>query len=116
MAAWIPPEPPNGIITAYSIFCRLLGDENFTLLEVVRPPSLERTLDGLMPFTNYTCVVTANTSAGEGQETEPQSATTDQAGECVDTNTKPNVEVLQSFLSYCVIPRVYNKSMQKRVL
>lgn len=91
MAAWIPPEPPNGIITAYSIFCRLSGDENFNLVGVVMPPSLERTLDDLMPFTNYTCVVTANTSAGEGQETEPRTATTDQDGECVDTNTKPKV-------------------------
>lgn len=91
MVSWTPPEPPNGIITAYSIFCRLSGDENFTLPEVVMPPSMERTLDGLMPFTNYTCVMTANTSAGEGQETEPRTATTDQDGECVDTNTKSKV-------------------------
>ena len=42
-------------------------------------------------YSACTCVMTANTSAGEGQETEPRTATTDQDGECVDTNTKSKV-------------------------
>ena len=83
MAAWDPPEPANGIITAYGIYCRLSEGNLFTLQEVVGPQSLVTTLDSLISFTSYVCVVTANTSAGEGLMSDPQTAATDQDGEFV---------------------------------
>ena len=38
---------------------------------------------GLTAFTRYECFVTANTSAGEGESSNTQSARTDESGVCV---------------------------------
>ena len=38
---------------------------------------------GLTAFTRYECFVTANTSAGEGESSNTQTARTDESGMCV---------------------------------
>lgn len=43
----------------------------------------EATVMGLMPFTNYDCYVTANTSVGEGPPSEAKTQRTEGSGECV---------------------------------
>ena len=90
-ASWLPPNPPNGIITGYTVYCNVSTDQVYeeqvptgeTLFAVgVLNDDTAVLVTGLMPFTRYVCVVTANTSAGEGELSDPQNATTDQDGEC----------------------------------
>lgn len=84
-ASWQPPDPPNGFITRYTVYCNVSANQFYeeqvptgeTLFTVsVQNGSTTVSVTGLMPFTSYICVVTANTSAGEGQASEPQNATT----------------------------------------
>ena len=40
--------------------------------------TLTTTLEGLTPFTEYTCTISASTGAGEGNSSAPQTAITDE--------------------------------------
>lgn len=86
LASWTEPVPANGVILGYTISCNVIGDMG--PVEAVAPFSFSGTLQegmltGLLPFTQYTCVISANTSAGEGAASGPLTATTDEAGkEC----------------------------------
>ena len=58
---WSAPSTPNGIITEYQLHCTGGGQVfNRTVIETTT------TLSGLLPYTNYSCNITAHTSAGGG--------------------------------------------------
>ena len=78
MASWSPPDPTNGIITAYTVFCKMPSDQEFTTLNI---STLSATIMELIPFTSYECYVTANTSVGEGPPSNNDTAMTDEGGE-----------------------------------
>ena len=80
-ASWMTPEPTNGIITGYTIRCSApLG----MLMQFIIDGSMTTTvLSGLAPFTEYMCFISANTSVGEGDRSDNQTAMTDEAGKRV---------------------------------
>ena len=43
----------------------------------------QATVEGLLPFTNYSCSVTANTSVGEGPPSDVSTARTVESSECI---------------------------------
>ena len=58
---WSAPLTPNGFITEYQLLCSGGGQVfNRTVMETTT------TLSGLLPYTNYSCNITAHTSAGGG--------------------------------------------------
>eukprot|EP00731_Ephydatia_muelleri_P007380 Em0003g1628a len=76
-ASWSSPIPKNGIIIAYTIYCntsasqaypeQVIGPNVPTVRSVVNGPTLAVTFrTGLIPYSQYDCYVTANTSVGEG--------------------------------------------------
>ena len=72
---WSAPATPNGVITEYQLQCSGGGQVfNHTVMETTA------TLSGLLPYTNYSCSITAHTSAGGGPAANT-SATTLQDGE-----------------------------------
>ena len=95
--SWDPPDQPNGLILSYSVYCYELttddllgvgsGDQmlypvvaNDALQLVVAPGIMsEANASGLIPYTQYDCYVTANTSVGEGNVSVVQSARTDES-------------------------------------
>ena len=78
-ATWSPPSPANGIVTNYTIRCTssVLAPEGFV---IVVGNVLSETLDNLVPFTVYSCNVSATTGAGEGPSTGIQMARTNESG------------------------------------
>ena len=81
MASWSSPDPTNGIITAYTVFCKMPSDQEFTIRDTLNNSPLSATIMGLIPFTSYECYVTANTSVGEGPPSNNDTAMTDEDGE-----------------------------------
>ena len=72
---WKAPVQPNGVITEYQLQCSGGGQVfNRTVMETTT------TLSGLLPYTNYSCSITAHTSAGGGPAATT-SVTTLQDGE-----------------------------------
>ena len=91
-ANWSVPIPRNGIITAYTVYCntsasqaypeQVIGPNIPTIRSVVNGTTLAVTFNtGLNPYTQYSCYVTANTSAGEGMPSVVVTARTFQGGE-----------------------------------
>jgi hypothetical protein len=80
--SWIPPSTPNGEVTNYTVYCEEVPEsfgsgsgetedgifpESNTTLSVTLPGNKNETLfPDLIPFTYYSCYLSANTSAGEG--------------------------------------------------
>ena len=56
---WSEPIQPNGVIVKYTVNCSSDIFENETIDNIA-------VLDGLKPFTNYTCSVSAHTKIGVG--------------------------------------------------
>ena len=95
-AMWLPPEPANGEIIAYTIYCRISLEQMY---EEQRPEmenifteqfsndgsELSAMINGLLPFTNYDCYVTAGTSVGEGSQSNNSTARTSEAGKSLLT-------------------------------
>ena len=90
-ANWSVPIPRNGIITGYSVYCntsinqsfpeQVIGPNTPTIRSVVNGTTLAVTFNtGLNPYTQYSCYVTANTSAGEGSPSLISTANTVQGG------------------------------------
>ena len=89
-ATWTPPIPKNGIITAYTVYCntsanqshpeQVIGPNMPTIRSVVNGTTLSTMLTGLIPFTQYNCYVTANTSVGEGPPSEVVNTKTSESG------------------------------------
>ena len=68
---WEPPPPDqwNGIITGYNIVCMPTeGDQpvNITVTDVGMSGTLSATVGMFTPATQYSCAITASTSAGPG--------------------------------------------------
>ena len=61
--SWIVPATPNGVITEYQLQCSGRGQ---TFSYTVMGSQTTATLSGLLPYTNYSCNITAHTSAGGG--------------------------------------------------
>ena len=82
-ASWTAPQTANGIITSYTISCRENGTMDEFVTTVVND-GLATTviISGLSPFTVYECFATANTSAGESDRSNIDTAQTDEDGEC----------------------------------
>ena len=58
---WSAPATPNGVITEYQLQCSGGGQVfNRTVMETTT------TLSGLLPYTSYSCSITAHTSVGGG--------------------------------------------------
>ena len=60
---WSAPSTPNGVITEYQLQCSG-GGQVFS--PVVPGSQTTTTLSGLLPYTNYSCSITAHTSVGGG--------------------------------------------------
>ena len=74
---WNPPTEPNGVITKYQTYC---SGEGHVFSHTVMGSQTTTTLSGLLPYTNYSCNITAHTNAGEGPAANI-SLTTRQDGE-----------------------------------
>ena len=72
---------------------QMIGPNIPTIRSVVNGTTLAVTFNtGLNPYTQYSCYVTANTSAGEGSPSEILTVRTGEGGECVGI-----------FQQYCII-------------
>ena len=78
---WKPPQNTSGMIIAtnYTFQCSVPGNEVTHNLNL-NSSQTTITLSGLMPYTNYSCSITAHTSGGEGPAATT-SVTTLQDGE-----------------------------------
>jgi len=65
--SWMPPEPPNGIITRYDLQYKRMG-QSYTSVNP-QTTELSRTITGLVRNTEYECRVRASTSVGDGPYT-----------------------------------------------
>ena len=66
---WEPPplDQRNGIITGYNIVCTPSGQPvNFVVTDNVTSGTLNATVGIFTPATQYSCTITASTSAGPG--------------------------------------------------
>ena len=61
--SWMQPVQPNGIIRYYLLLCT--GREQ-SLNHTVNSSQTTTTLIRLLPYTNYSCSITAHTSVGGG--------------------------------------------------
>ena len=80
-ALWMVPENTNGVISNYTIRCNTTDSDIAPV--TVDESTLSTTLEGLTPFTEYTCTISASTGAGEGGSSTPQTATTDEDGKSI---------------------------------
>ena len=120
---WRPPEEPNGELLAYSVYCREstqqplcdcdsaisvnstscpcgdLEQDTSYHLQAMFPVGLPhvKVIGGFSPYTNYTCFMTANTSAGESSPGIPHSSTTDESGEFLKLRFN-NMEAIVCFI------------------
>ena len=96
---WMLPMVPNGYVLSYRVYCQesqpSTGSGNGMLsymLPMASSPAdiftsmvfgyeLNATVTGFVPFTNYGCYVTANTSIGEGNRSATVFQTTDEFSE-----------------------------------
>ena len=92
-ASWTQPSTLNGILTNYTVYCRIsseqfyseqIPDEEQNLTVTTSPITTEVVLTDLEAFTEYECYVTASTNGGESEPSNNDSATTDE-----DTPTIP---------------------------
>ena len=95
---WKQPNEPNGIITHYKILCTDDDNNNTRFFEhTVIGSQTTTTLSGLLPYTNYSCNITAHTSVGEGPAATIN-VTTEQ-----DSEFPLSVLTLNFKVSHCVI-------------
>ena len=79
-ASWEVPARPNGIILGYTISCTTPPTTAMPITFSVAGSVLSHLLMDLKPFTNYTCEVRANTSAGDGNSSNAETERTDEDG------------------------------------
>ena len=84
---------PNGVITEYQLQCSG-GGQVFN--RTVMGSQTTATLSGLLPYTSYSCNITAHTSVGGGPAATT-SVTTQQDGECIH-----GLYVMNHLLCCCV--------------
>ena len=78
--SWSAPETPNGVITKYQLQCS--GGEAVIQSQCVPGSQTTTTLSGLLPYTSYSCSITAHTSVGGGPAATT-SVTTQQDSESI---------------------------------
>ena len=81
--SWGPPTEANGVITKYQFQCSA-GEEHVFNRTVIGSQTTT-TLSGLLPYTSYSCSITAHTNVGGGPAVTT-SVTTEQ-------DSKPNTNV-----------------------
>ena len=91
---WSAPTTPNGVVTEYQLQCS--GDKTIFTWAVMGSQTIT-TLSGLLPYTNYSCSITAHTIAGGGPAATT-SVTTLQDGE----STSIDNPLLMSFSQFLV--------------
>ena len=84
-ASWGEPSARNGIIESFTVRCSRLnagGSDTTTIsTTVVNNGSVfSVTIEGLTPYTDYSCTISATTGAGEGNSSDAQIARTDEDG------------------------------------
>ena len=68
LVSWLQPGDSNGVLTNYTLV--LLDQNNETVnVAILSSDSLQFEFENLMPFTNYSVVLFANTSVGAGMDT-----------------------------------------------
>ena len=77
-AIWMVPVPANGEISVYTINCAETESGTVVPAFSVNAPSTSTTLMGLTAYTEYSCVISATTGAGEGDPSGAQVARTDE--------------------------------------
>ena len=78
---WRDPIFPNGVITHYTVYCSESSTFNVSLIgNGTTAYSTSVQVVGLDPYTVYSCVVTASTSAGESNFSLITSTRTDESG------------------------------------
>lgn len=90
LITWDPPAEPNGILVSYTVYCALMHSNQTRSLPDIgtadykRVPGneTETVFANLTPFSLYGCVVTANTSVGEGNSSFIKFNITDESGRC----------------------------------
>ena len=109
-ANWSAPIPKNGIITGYTVYCnssasqaypeKVIGPNIPSIRSVANGTTLALTFStGLNPYTQYSCYVTANTSAGEGSPSAVMTAQTVEDGEA--DSSIINIICITSFVVVC---------------
>ena len=83
---WLPPDPflQYGIIISYTLTCYETESKvvPFSLPKVFpHPPPANVTVDGLQPFTMYSCTIVASNSAGQSRPAS-DSGMTEPDGKC----------------------------------
>ena len=76
---WSPPDIPNGVITAYTIYINY-NNRTSVAERVVDGSTLNYTLDYLSPHQLVSVQMTANTSVGEGPRSIIADGRTDPTG------------------------------------
>ena len=90
LVAWDPPAERNGIILSYTIYYYNQPMENDPDVPVtsqldyeqVRTNETAAVLVNLTPYSYYGCLITANTSVGEGNSSLLRFNITDESGKC----------------------------------
>ncbi len=87
-ASWQQPTPSNGVITGYTVYCTIVStmdespsEDNFAVFALLTSANLGVMINDLQPFTYYQCFVSANTSVGEGPNSNRDTTRTIQDGE-----------------------------------
>jgi len=100
---WEPPQEPNGIILAYTVYCKEViagdGEESFVatpdaIVAVTNGTQSATQVDDLTPFTTYGCFITANTSVGEGGSSIILRATTAESSTSYNLSTKAEINTI----------------------
>lgn len=77
--SWLPPQEENGVILRYVIHYKRYGSDQ-TALVFAAASQRNKVITGLQPFTNYSIMMVANTSAGYGNLSKVTFSVTQQAG------------------------------------
>ena len=76
---WLPPKEKNGKILNYVIYYqRVEGNEKYSLVAMAFERN--KTIPNLLPYTNYSIEMAANTSAGYGRRSNLSYQLTQEAG------------------------------------
>ena len=76
--SWMEPDSANSSISGYTISCQT--PSGFSISFSYCSSLRAATLENLLPFTNYTCVISASMVAGLGEYSDSQTARTDKDG------------------------------------
>ena len=110
---WSEPSNIDGKLEGYRIVCHktsdILRSAAIRIMNILRN---ETTIDGLKPFTNYTCAVRAVTSFGDGKSSPLIVVRTNETGKYVSYLIFIWIESIkvQKNMSYCCLPLESRKS------